>query len=60
MGEDEGGKGERDFRNNHKGHMDKNKGGGNRGGRWGWLGRWGGVGERAENCTGTTIKFKSI
>ena len=32
------------FRNNYKGHMDKNKGCGNRGGRWdGWGGgrNWG-------------------
>ena len=35
------------YRNNYKGHMDKNKGGGNRGGRWGWLRWWGGVGEKS-------------
>ena len=29
--------------NNYKGHMDKNKGGLETGGRWGWLGWWGGV-----------------
>ena len=29
------------FRNNYKGHMDKTKRSGSRGGRWGWLG-WGG------------------
>ena len=34
--------GGRVFGNNYKGHMDKAKGGGIRGGRWGWLG-WGGV-----------------
>ena len=36
--------GQRVFRNIYKGHMDKTKGGGSRGGRWGWLGRrewWG-------------------
>ena len=38
-----GGKGGRDFRNNYKGLMDKTKGGGIRGGRWGRLG-WGGSG----------------
>ena len=38
------GKGGSVFRNNSKGHMDKTKGGGIRGGRWGWLGL-GGVGE---------------
>ena len=27
------------------------RGGGNRGGRWGMLGWWGGVGVKAENCT---------
>ena len=32
-----GAKGGRVFRNNYKGHMDKTKGGGNRGGRWGWF-----------------------
>ena len=32
----------RDFRNIYKGHMDKTKGGGIRGGRWGWL-RLGGM-----------------
>ena len=31
-------------RNNYKGHMDNNRGGGNRGGRWGGLGCWTGVG----------------
>ena len=36
-----GGKG-RVFRNNYKGHKDQIKGGGIRGGRWGWLG-WEGV-----------------
>ena len=30
--------------------------GGNRGGSWGGLGCWGGVGKKAENCTWTTIK----
>ena len=34
------GKGGRVFRNNYKGHMDKTKRGGSKGGRWGWLG-WG-------------------
>ena len=34
-------------RNSYKGHMDKNKGVGNRGERWGWLGWWGGVGVKA-------------
>ena len=34
------GKGERVFRNNYKGHMDKTKGGRIKGGKWGWLG-WG-------------------
>ena len=37
-----GGKGGRVFRNNYKGHRDKTKGGGIRGGKWGWLG-WGGI-----------------
>ena len=51
-----GGKGGRIFRNNDKGHMDKTKGGGIRGGMWGWLG-WGGVmGENGDSCTWTTIK----
>ena len=35
-----GGKGGRVFRNNYKGHMDKTKGGGSSGRRWGWRG-WG-------------------
>ena len=34
------GKGGSIFRNSYKGHMDKTKGGGSKGGRWGWLG-WG-------------------
>ena len=42
--------GGRVFRNKYKGHMDKTKGGGIRGGRWGWLGWWGsGVGEMQKN-----------
>ena len=39
-GEGEGDNGAKGFRNNYKGHMDKTKGGGIKGGRWGWLG-WG-------------------
>ena len=38
VGGDNGGKGERVFRNYYKGHMDKTKRGGNREGRWVWLG----------------------
>ena len=38
-------KGGRVFRNNYKGHMDKTKEGGIRGGRWRWLGWGGGGGE---------------
>ena len=33
-----GGKGGRVIRSNYKGHMEKTKAGGIRGGRWGWLG----------------------
>ena len=43
-GGDYRGKGQRVCRNNYKGHMDNNKGGGNRGGRWGWVGQRGMVG----------------
>ena len=32
-----GGEAGRVFRNIYKGHLDKTKGGGIRGGRWGWL-----------------------
>ena len=40
-----GGEGRRFFRNMYKGHMDKKpRGGGIRGGRWGWLGLGGMVG----------------
>ena len=41
-----GGKGRRGFRNKHKGHMVKTKGG-----RWGWLewGEW--WVKNADNCT---------
>ena len=52
-----GGKRGRVFRNNYKGHIDKNNGGGIKGGRWKWLvcvGEWGGVNE--DNCTLTKIK----
>ena len=31
-------------RNMYKGHVDKAKGGGFKGGRWGWVGWWGMVG----------------
>ena len=41
-----GGRGGRVFRNNYKGHTDKTKGGGIRGGRWGWLGWRGEVGRK--------------
>ena len=42
-GGDNGRKGSRVYRNNYKGHMDKNNGSGNRVGRWGWLECWGRV-----------------
>ena len=37
-----GGKGGRIFRNMYEEHMDKTKGGSIKGGKWGWLG-WGGL-----------------
>ena len=39
------------FRNNYKGHMDKTKGGGVRGGRWQSLGLGESSGENADNCS---------
>ena len=46
VGGDNGGKGEQDFRNNYKGHMDKTKGGWNREvGGDGWGGEGSGSGE---------------
>ena len=47
-GGDNGGKGERVYRNNYKGHMDSNKGGGNRGGRWERMECWAGVGGKGQ------------
>ena len=41
--------GRRVYRNNYKGHMDNNKGGGNRGERRGSLGWWGEVGRKGRN-----------
>ena len=52
------GKGWRACRNNYKGHMDNNGAGVEIGGRWGGLGIGLGWGEKAENCTWTTIKLK--
>ena len=43
-------RGERVFRKNCKGHMDKTKGGWTQGREVGWLGL-GGWGENADNCT---------
>ena len=58
VGGDNGGKGRRVLRNNYKGHMDKTKGSGIKGGRWVWLGGGGEWwGENADNCTWITIKF---
>ena len=52
MGGNNEGEGETVFRNNYKGHMDKTKGDGSKGGRWGWLGLGGsGGGVNADNCT---------
>ena len=45
--------GRRVFRNYYKGHKNKTTGkGGNKGGRWGWLG-WGGSGEEKMQTTVT-------
>ena len=55
-----GGKGRRVFRNNYKGHMDKTKGGdGIRGGRWGWLGWEGVVGEKGRQLYLNNNKIKN-
>ena len=48
MGGDNGGKKGKVFRNNYKGHIDKTKAGGIRGGRWGWLGLGGSGGEKRQ------------
>ena len=45
-----GGRG-RVFRNNYKGHMDKTKGVGIRGGSWGWLGLGESGTGNGDNCT---------
>ena len=50
MGVGNGGKRMKVCRNNYEGHMDKTKGGGIRGGRWGWLG-WGRSGGRKMQTT---------
>ena len=42
-------------RSMHKGHMDKAKGGGFKGGRQGWVEQGAWWGENGDNCTWTTI-----
>ena len=59
MGGDKESKGERVFRSNYKGHMDKTRKGGRGGSRGGGGGAWGGGewwGVNADNGTWTTIK----
>ena len=49
------------FRNNYKGHRDKTKGGwggGDREGRWGWLGWEGVVGEKCRQLYLNNNKIK--
>ena len=52
------GKGWRVCRKNYKEHRDNKKWGWGMGGRWGGLGVSLGWGEKAENCTWTTIKLE--